>query len=88
VGQKRSAADRGVGLARLLRDAPKERDDPPKALGRGTGVADDHDFALYRIPASGGEKVQIMQTFSVKHIAASARDIFVLSSCGLQQAPL
>jgi hypothetical protein len=58
-------------------------------FARGTNVyyVNDADPALYRIP-SGGTKVKVMATHNVAHIAATSTDLFVLSACGLQQAPL
>jgi hypothetical protein len=46
------------------------------------------DPALFRMPQSGGAKVKIMATHGAKRMIATATDIYVLSACGLQQAPL
>lgn len=50
--------------------------------------ANEADPALLRMPGGGGTKVKIMATHGVKRIVATDTDIYVLSACGLQQAPL
>ena len=50
--------------------------------------ANEADPALFRMPDSGGAKTKIMATHGVKRMVATSTDIYVLSACGLQQAPL